>query len=200
MRRRSRSARRLPRPQVRRLPRRPCQRPGRRPSPRWARQLAHVGKRRLEVGEAGVASGGDVVGVHEFLAERLAAFQLGTLASGPNVGTPAARSTSATPATNGASGPMTTKSMAFSRTNASTAWPSSGFRSGTFWAMPSVPPLPGATYRLSVRGDFASAHAMACSRPPPPNTKMFMSGPFKPSNYLRRAKALQCCWCCHCFT
>src|SRR3954462_15131758 len=37
-----------------------------------------------------------------------------------------------------------------------------------------VPALPGATYTLETRGELASFHASACSRPAPPITSSFM--------------------------
>src|SRR5688572_27479661 len=40
-----------------------------------------------------------------------------------------------------------------------------------------VPPLPGATNTFCTRGLCASRHASACSRPPDPMTRSFMSMP-----------------------
>src|SRR4051812_25873467 len=40
-----------------------------------------------------------------------------------------------------------------------------------------VPPLPGATKTFCTRGLLASFHASACSRPPDPTTRIFMSVP-----------------------
>jgi hypothetical protein len=40
-----------------------------------------------------------------------------------------------------------------------------------------VPPLPGATNTFATRGDLAIFHASACSRPPPPTTRMFIRYP-----------------------
>ena len=40
------------------------------------------------------------------------------------------------------------------------------------------PGLPGAAYSLSSRGDCASFHASACSRPPEPISRTFMADPF----------------------
>ena len=37
-----------------------------------------------------------------------------------------------------------------------------------------VPALPGATNTLATRGDCATFHASACSRPPPPTTRTFI--------------------------
>src|SRR3546814_19221766 len=38
-----------------------------------------------------------------------------------------------------------------------------------------VPALPGATSTVAMRGDCASFHASACSRPPPPMTRTFIT-------------------------
>ena len=67
--------------------------------------------------------------------------------------------------------------MLRSCTKLSSASPSAISRS-TFSAISAVPPLPGATYSTSVFGDFCSAHAMACSRPPEPISRMFTFVPF----------------------
>src|SRR5206468_2686421 len=40
-----------------------------------------------------------------------------------------------------------------------------------------VPAFPGATYTRATRGLCAIFHASACSRPPPPTTRIFMSMP-----------------------
>ncbi len=91
---------------------------------------------------------------------------------GPNTARPAARKASTTPAASGASGP-TTVSAACSRANATR----SAIAVSATLASPgsrAVPALPGATYTLVTRGDCASFHASACSRPPPPMTRRFM--------------------------
>ena len=39
-----------------------------------------------------------------------------------------------------------------------------------------APSLPGAHQICSIRGDWASFHTSACSRPPPPMTRIFIPG------------------------
>ena len=110
-------------------------------------------------------------------------------ASGPKTEMPASRSSSATPATSGASGPMTTRSTPCSRTNESTDEPLIISTSLTLVATAAVPPLPGATNSSSHRGDLESAHAIACSRPPLPSTKMFTTNPFSQVRQIQARKA-----------
>ena len=95
-------------------------------------QFANVSERFVQVREAAVTSRRNTVGLHEFLAVGFAALQQGSLSIGSERSHAASRKTSATPATKGASGPMTTRSIACSRTNASTASASSGFSPATF--------------------------------------------------------------------
>ena len=45
---------------------------------------------------------------------------------------------------------------------------------GRHWATLAMPGLPGAAYNFVQCGDWASFHARACSRPPPPITRIFM--------------------------
>jgi hypothetical protein len=86
---------------------------------------------------------------------------------------PAARNASTTPAASGASGPTTV--------NATDCWhanlTSSSIAVIATFATPgsrAVPALPGATNTFATRGDCASFHASACSRPPPPMTRTFI--------------------------
>ena len=110
-------------------------------------------------------------------------------ASGPKTEMPASRNSSATPATSGASGPMTTRSTPCSRTKESTDEPLIISTSLTLVATAAVPPLPGATNSSSHRGDLESAHAIACSRPPLPSTKMFTTNPFSQVRQIQARKA-----------
>ena len=70
-------------------------------------------------------------------------------------------------------GPTTTSSTAWARATATTAGPSSG-STGTQRTRGSVaiPALPGATMTSLTPGSAASFQARACSRPPPPTTRM----------------------------
>jgi len=105
---------------------------------------------------------------------------------------------SASPSTNGTSGPIATKPMLCSWQNCSTyrcslallpkvAQPSlqtraHGVARTALWSLRSshgmactfssaaMPGLPGAQYSVSQSVDWASFHASACSRPPPPTT------------------------------
>ena len=108
-------------------------------------------------------------------------------ASGPKHAIPAERTASATPSTSGASGPMTTRSMPFSRAKLATS-------TGEFWsiaatsAMVSMPPLPGATQSLPARGDSASLTRSACSRPPAPRRRIStLDSPTCPPSFLAMA-------------
>src|SRR5690242_5740177 len=97
-------------------------------------------------------------------------------ASGPNTAIPAARRASATPATRGASGPMTTRSTPWFRANSTTATGSHGSIS-THSAQRDMPGLPGAAVNAWQLGDCLSRHASASSRPPDPNSRIFMDLP-----------------------
>src|SRR3954466_11223013 len=93
---------------------------------------------------------------------------------GPKILSPASRKRSTTPAASGASGP-TTVSWIFSFFANATS--SSISEAATFStpASVAVPPLPGATNTFCTRGLAASFHASACSRPPLPMTRTFIS-------------------------
>src|SRR6476469_7530398 len=97
-------------------------------------------------------------------------------ALGPNTAMPASRNASATPATSGASGPTTTRPMALPRANSTTAAGSHG-SIATQSAQRAIPGLPGAATSLSQLGDCLSRHASASSRPPEPNSRIFMDLP-----------------------
>ena len=77
------------------------------------------------------------------------------------------------PFTSGSSGPTTTMSTAFA-TAKSFSLSNSFTPMATFSPQPVVPALPGAMYSLSTLGLWAIFHARACSRPPLPNSSMFI--------------------------
>src|SRR5689334_16353041 len=89
---------------------------------------------------------------------------------------PALRSASATPATKGASGPTTTRSIEFRRARSTTARESHGSMA-MHSAQRAMPGLPGAAISASQLGDCLSRHASASSRPPDPNSRIFMDLP-----------------------
>ncbi len=92
-------------------------------------------------------------------------------ASGPKQATPASASASASPATSGASGPTTTSSTA-SRTATSTRPAMSSTPTGSTRAISAIPALPGAQSSSGRCGERASACRIACSRAPPPTTRI----------------------------
>src|SRR4249919_831520 len=99
-------------------------------------------------------------------------------AVGPKIRRPSARKRSTTPATSGPSGPTTVTATPSLRASASSPSMSLAATStlrhrGSF----AVPALPGATSTSVTRGDCASFHASACSRPPEPMTRSFMPIP-----------------------
>mmetsp|Transcript_14948 Transcript_14948/g.44298 ORF Transcript_14948/g.44298 Transcript_14948/m.44298 type:complete len:216 (+) Transcript_14948:2604-3251(+) len=95
-------------------------------------------------------------------------------ADGPKQGIPASPRRSATPSVSGSSGPTTTKDTPRRCASATTSSTFFGFSDGRFSTLPpipAVPPFPGPTQTLSTCGDSASLTAIACSRPPDPNTR-----------------------------
>src|SRR5690348_6216541 len=103
-------------------------------------------------------------------------FELSSCAAarvGPKMRRPASRNASTMPAASGASGPTIVSATPSRFANAtSVAMSSIGTlqRSGSA----AVPALPGATNTFATRGDCATFHASACSRPPPPTTRTFI--------------------------
>src|SRR3954466_4299587 len=92
----------------------------------------------------------------------------------PKILMPASRKASTAPAASAASGPTTVRWMPSFFANAS----SSATSESAMFSSPlsrAVPPLPGATKTFCPFGLCASFHAMACSRPPEPITRSFMS-------------------------
>ena len=90
-------------------------------------------------------------------------------ADGPKQGMPAAAQSSASPATSGASGPTTTRSTPSAAAKATTS-PASTIR-----ASPAIPALPGVQSSSGRCGERSSARTIACSRPPPPTTRTFVT-------------------------
>src|SRR6476646_6373479 len=97
-------------------------------------------------------------------------------AFGPNTAMPALRSASPTPATSGASGPTTTRSMRWPLARWTTA-PGSHGSIAMHSSQRPIPGLPGAAISASQLGDCLSRHASASSRPPDPNSRIFMDLP-----------------------
>ncbi len=87
---------------------------------------------------------------------------------------PAASSASPSPATSGASGPMTTKSI-FCALQKSITAAASDVSSFTHVATSAMPALPGAQKSFVSSGDAESAQAKACSRPPEPIRRTFIT-------------------------
>src|SRR5436309_1272410 len=94
-------------------------------------------------------------------------------ALGPKTVRPAAASRSASPATSGTSGPTTVRSMRSRRANATSSSCESTLMS-THDAWRAIPGLPGAANTVSISGLWAIFQASACSRPPPPTSRIFM--------------------------
>src|SRR3954462_15817979 len=92
----------------------------------------------------------------------------------PKILMPASRKASTTPAASAASGPTTVIWMPsfFAKATSSATSESAMFSTPL---SRTVPPLPGATNTFCTFGLCASFHAMACSRPPEPITRSFMS-------------------------
>src|SRR3982751_1554150 len=97
-------------------------------------------------------------------------------ALGPKTAIPLARSSSATPATSGASGPTTTRSPPSLRASSITACGSQGSMP-TQSAQRAMPGFPGAAMSLPQLGDCLSRQPSASSRPPEPNSRIFMDVP-----------------------
>src|SRR5882672_9476230 len=96
---------------------------------------------------------------------------------GPNARNFSAVKRSTIPAARGSSGPITVRSMRFSRANRTSAFKSPA-EMGTFSAISAVPAFPGAQKIRSASGDRPNFHASACSRPPPPITRIFIANWF----------------------
>src|SRR3954451_24731553 len=97
-------------------------------------------------------------------------------ALGPNTAMPSSRNALPTPATSGASGPMTTRSTLLAAASETTA-PGSHESISTQSAQRAIPGLPGAVMSVSQLGDCLRRQASASSRPPDPNSRIFMDFP-----------------------
>ena len=103
-------------------------------------------------------------------------FELSSCAAarvGPKMRSPAARNASTMPAASGASGPTTVSPTASRRANATSSSMSVIGDVGELGSRAPCRRCPGATNTCATRGDCASFHASACSRPPPPMTRTF---------------------------
>src|SRR5687768_11259622 len=110
----------------------------------------------------------------KLLAKSLDASSCAAARLGPKIFSPASRNASTTPAASGASGPTTvSRIFSFLAKAMSSAVPVMATLSTPFSV--AVPPLPGATNTFCTRGLCVSFHASACSRPPPPMTRSFIS-------------------------
>src|SRR6266545_1202588 len=92
---------------------------------------------------------------------------------GPNARCPSASNSSTRPFTSGVSGPTTVRSMDSRWTSSKMLRTSSG-STGTQVASTAIPGLPGAANIRSTVGFWARRHTTACSRPPPPTTRILM--------------------------
>src|ERR1700756_726056 len=95
---------------------------------------------------------------------------------GPKILRPSPRNASTMPAASGASGP-TTVSVTCSRCAKRTSAAMSVTSTLTIPSSRAVPALPGATKTFATRGELAIFQASACSRPPPPTTRIFNAPP-----------------------
>src|SRR6202158_3971865 len=93
---------------------------------------------------------------------------------GPKIFSPARLNASTTPSASVASGPTTVRPM---RSRCANATRSAIEVNATLLSSRSraVPALPGATKTFATRLDCAIFHANACSRPPPPMTRIFIA-------------------------
>ena len=139
--------------------------------------LVDIGVGGGGIGEGAEGRGGNAVARHELLGEILGAFQLGgrlgraeNPQSGGAKGIDHARCQRRFGADHGerdvAVAADELKQRRESQVSGTLTRPSSV----------AVPPLPGATNTWETRGDCASFHASACSRPPEPMTRIFISG------------------------
>src|SRR6266705_5261714 len=91
---------------------------------------------------------------------------------GPKIRNPSARKRSTMPAARGSSGPTTVRSTRFPFAKRTSAGKSLT-EIATFSASCAVPALPGAQKIRSTPDDCFNFQASACSRPPPPMTRIF---------------------------
>ena len=98
-----------------------------------------------------------------------------TWAEGPKHGIPRRSSWAASPSASAASGPTTTRSAAISLAKATSALTSVALMSLRNSPCCAMPGLPGAMTSREARGDWAIFQARACSRPPEPTSRMFIT-------------------------
>src|SRR5512134_3382821 len=104
-------------------------------------------------------------------------FELSSCAAarvGPKMRKPCSRKVSTMPLASAASGPTTVRLIPSALAQSASASLPSNATLTRCWSR-AVPPLPGATQTFCTRGDCASLHASACSRPPEPTTRTFIS-------------------------
>src|SRR5512134_795970 len=104
-------------------------------------------------------------------------FELSSCAAarvGPKMRKPCSRKVSTMPLASAASGPTTVRLIPSALAHSASASFPSYATLTRCWSR-AVPPLPGATQTFCTRGDCASLHASACSRPPEPTTRTFIS-------------------------
>ena len=109
-------------------------------------------------------------------------------AVGPKTAMPRAAHSSASPAARGASGPTITASTA--SVVASAIRPAmSATATGRHVASKAIPGLPGAASRIALGYSCLMRHASACSRPPPPTSKSFMTAIYTARHEAERNSA-----------
>ena len=94
--------------------------------------------------------------------------------AGPKTRKPSLAKRSTIPAASGSSGPTTVKLTRFSLAKR-TRGPRSLAEIATFSPISAVPAFPGAQKMRSAYGDCFNFHASACSRPPLPMTRIFIT-------------------------
>src|ERR1700687_3151454 len=104
---------------------------------------------------------------------------------GPKIFSPARLNASTTPSASVASGPTTVRPM---RSRCANATRSAIEVNATLLSSRSraVPALPGATKTFATRLDCAIFHANACSRPPPPITRIFIASAHPSAQFSTR--------------
>ncbi|CAI8927047.1 hypothetical protein EMIT0P218_40030 [Pseudomonas sp. IT-P218] len=107
-------------------------------------------------------------------------------AVGPKQSRPRERNRSTTPATSGTSGPTMVRETFFSAKSASCSRASTSMATFSHLASMAVPALPGATNTFCTRGSWATFQARACSRPPLPMIKTFISKTSDDANSVER--------------
>ena len=132
----------------------------------------HVGERGGELGEGAAGGGRNAGGLHHVLRERLRGLERRRAGGRAEHRTARSRRRSARPRASGTSGPMTVRSKACD-TAASVRRAMSSDGMGRRVARLAMPGLPGAALSWTAGFSRWSAHARACSRPPPPTIRTF---------------------------